>query len=117
MPNGRSGGFLISKDQLEQLLKGLGDQPVLGHALANRVDWPTSSPSWAEVDAAAARTMLSTFPGERVWVEEQDHTYYILHLDHEVQEHGEPEAGKWIVVRSESPLFGPLRECHRHGRE
>ena len=69
------------------------------------------------MDSAAAMTILSAFAGERVWVEEQDHTYYILHMDHEAQEDGDPEGWKWIVVSSESPLFGPLRECHHHDRK
>lgn len=109
MPNGRSGGFEIAKKRLERLLKGLADHTVVGNALVEPIDHATSRPSWSEVNAAAVTTMLSVFPGKRVWVEEQNHSYYILHLDREVHEDLEPQAAKWIVVRSGSPLFGLLR--------
>ena len=45
MPNGHSGGFLIAKKELEQLLKGLAEHPVLGRALPESVDGRTSSRS------------------------------------------------------------------------
>ena len=110
MPNGRSGGFLIRRTDLEQLLHALPHQSLLGRALAEPLG-PTHT--WVDVDAAAAITVLSNFVGTRVWVEEQDHAYYVLHLDKEVQEGGEPETAKWILVSPESPLFGPLRDRHQ----
>src|SRR6185436_4858934 len=109
MPNGRSGGFLIPRNELEDLLNGLSDHPVLGRALTK----PADARSWSDLDAAAVVTILGTFAGARVWVEEQDHSYYVLNLDREAHESGEPEAWKWIVVSSESPLFEQLRECHQ----
>jgi len=110
MPNGHSGGFQIHKTDLEQLFKDLPGQSVIGSAMVRRPDGP---PSWADVDAAAAMSILSAFKGMEVWVEEQDAAWYILHLDHEVQERPEPQGEKWIVIASVSPLFGPLRDCHR----
>jgi hypothetical protein len=112
MPNGRSGGFLMLKPDLARLLDGLSPQSIVGCALTSPVHSRTHT--WTDLDAAAVTNVLSAFQGRKVWVEEQDHAYYILHLDRELQGlTDDPEASKWIVVRAESPLFGPLRERHR----
>ena len=111
MPNGHSGGFLIGRTDLEQLLHVLPKQSVLGRALAEPFPRPHS---WVDVDAAAAIAVLGNFVGTRIWVEEQDHAWYILHLDQEVAKGGEPDTTKWIMVGPESPLFGPLRDRHQH---
>lgn len=115
MPNGRSGGFLIPQHEMEQLLKALTDDSVVGHALASLVKERKSFEPSAGVGPAAVIAMLDDFwrEHEHVWVEEQDETVYIIHLDLEVQEHGEPNIKKWIIVRADSPLFGPLRQRHQ----
>ena len=110
MPNGHSGGFQIHKTDLEQLFNDLPGQSVIGGAMVRQ---PDGRRSRADVDAAAAMSLLSAFKGMKVWVEEQDGAWYILHLDHEVQERREPDGARWIVITSESPLFGRLRDCHR----
>jgi hypothetical protein len=67
------------------------------------------------IDSVVLTELLDTFGREEVRVEEQDHAYYIIHLDMESRLGGNPNPEEWIVVRSDSPLFGLLRE--RHQRE
>ena len=82
MPNGRSGGFLIRKSDLEELLKKLADGTVAGNTVASLIK-ERSSPSYpAEgCDTATLNEMLKAFDGRQVWVEEQDSKVYVLHLD------------------------------------
>jgi len=57
--------------------------------------------------------LLDSFRGDDVWVEEQDYSVYIVHLDREAHEVGDPDLEKWIMIHSDSPLFSPLREFHQ----
>jgi len=108
MPNGRSGGFTIAKSRLEELVRSLDSHTPIGRRLPRLSAPATLAPSGHDVDTAAVLIMISEFPGTRIWVEEQDHTFYILHLDHEVEQNLEPEVEKWVMVHPESALFDLL---------
>jgi hypothetical protein len=71
----------------------------------------------AGIGSTAAMELLDSFRGDEVWVEEQDNSVYIIHLDMEAHEGGNPDPEKWIMVHSDSPLFGPLREFHQRERK
>src|SRR3954469_11616443 len=81
MPNGRSGGFSIRKSDLQRLLNGLTDHAIVGQTLAALISARRLSVPAAGIDAVILTELLSTFRPEKVWVEEQDHAYYIIHLD------------------------------------
>jgi hypothetical protein len=88
MPNGRTGGFYIKKDDLEQLLRGIPGDTVVGK---NRDATATAS----EVIALLAKHRKDEVP-----IEEQDHFWYIAHLR------------DWISISQSSPLYGSLRRYH-----
>jgi hypothetical protein len=99
MPNGRSGGFGLTKATLEQILCALPAIAVIGRS--------TVSPG---VDVSAVLRMVSEYPGDVIGVEEQDYRWYIMHL--EPGDVDPPNAEKWIMIGSESPLFKDLRREH-----
>jgi hypothetical protein len=88
MPNGRSGGFFLEPAKLQQLLTELNDDAVVGNTTG------------ASVTATEMSRELSEWRGEKVLIEEQDHSWYIVHL---------PE---WVTVGEGSPLLGRFREAH-----
>jgi len=105
MPNGRSGGFQIAKGSLEQLLATSGEPSlVIGQ-----------TPYRADVTIADAVRMLQEFASERVWIEEHDYAFYIMHLDWPVEAPDDSIAEKWVLVFPRSPLFDGLRHDHRSG--
>jgi hypothetical protein len=116
MPNGRSGGFGILRSELQQLLNSLVDHAVLGHTLAALINARRLSRPAAGIGSTAAMELLDSFRGNEVWVEEQDNSVYVVHLDNEVHEDGDPDPQRWIIIPPDSPLFGPLREFHQRER-
>ena len=88
MPNGRSGGFRLTRTTLEQLLYPYADDELVGKTLEK------------PVTASEMRGALFESGREEVMIEEQDHSWYIVHL---------PE---WITVGAESPLFEGFRQHH-----
>ena len=54
--------------------------------------------------------MFEKFSGDRVWIEEQDHKYYIVHLDFGVDVEPDPNGAQWVLVRSDSPLYDSWRK-------
>ena len=112
MPNGRSGGFLIQKTDLQQLLKEVPGHANVGLAITGPVDLRSLSPPWSDMDAVQLMSLAAAFPGRKVWVEEQHATEYVLHLDDEVEQPGASDTTKWVVIPPDSPLFGALRRCH-----
>lgn len=98
MPNGRSGGFVIEKADLQQLVKALPDAAVVGKIRAQ-------SSSLRPADALEIARLVGECPNDRITVEEQDHMFYIIHLSN--------KAGiVWVMVGSETPLFPVLRQRH-----
>jgi hypothetical protein len=111
MPNGRSGGFLMGKTELEGLLRAQREDSTIGRPVAQRPTASLTSTS-TSISAGAAIRMLKEFKPDDVWVEEQDRQYYIIHFDLHVEDAAEPNPYKWVIVGSESPLFDGLRRHH-----
>ena len=101
MPNGWSGGFIIETDILKNLLTAVSHAAVIGK-LTTGVRPRTAS-------AAEISRYVEECPLNRVAVEEQDHTSYVIHIS------DEPDI-IWVSVDSESPLFDQLRQRHARWR-
>ena len=102
MPNGRSGSFNISRHDFEQLLNTIPTGTLVGHLL---LCGPQGDRSFRALDALEARQLFAEHLQDRIFVEEQYQSYYIIHLTKR------EEPATWIVVRDASPLFA---EVHRH---
>jgi len=102
MPNGHSGGFRMTKTSLEQLL-GAFENPllVIGYSV-HRVP----------VTAADALRFIQEFAAADVWIEQQDHSWYVMHLDWPGGLSNDPVADRWVTVTKSSPLFQALRNMH-----
>ena len=102
MPNGRSGGFVIETADLRRLLEALTGNEVVGHLLTG------SKPHRPRRQAARVdeiTRVIENCPHSRIAVEEQDYTFYIVHVSNE------PEL-VWVLISSESALFTELRRRH-----
>jgi hypothetical protein len=77
MPNGRSGGFLISRKMLRNLLQGMERTLVCGSA-PERGRTPLSV--WREVTVEEIRSLCDEDGPQELWVEEQEHSWYIIHF-------------------------------------
>jgi hypothetical protein len=101
MPNGRSGGFPIDTTDLNALVSQLADNALLGIlAAAEGAPAPRLRPT---VRDDVVR-LIAECPQQRVAVEEQDHSAYIIHLSN--------EPVVWVCVQADSPLFAGLRQRH-----
>jgi hypothetical protein len=98
MPNGRSGGFVIEKADLRSVVKALPDATVVAMLSAH-------SPRPRPANALEIARLVEECPKERIAVEEQDHKFYIIHLQ------DEPEL-IWVTVGSESPILLELHQRH-----
>ena len=110
MPNGMSGSLSITKFELRALLTNYPDTAVVGVSAASLAEARRTGTAPEGATVSDLLRHLAEFVGETVWIEEQDHSYYVMHLGEE-QEFGPIE--KWIIVKSSSPLFQPFRERHR----
>jgi hypothetical protein len=99
MPNGRSGGFIIKTADLKELVKIVPDTAVIGQVVVARL--PFRAANAAEVDR-----FVEECPHDRVAVEEQDHSCYVIHLSNE------PTRFIWLLVGSDSPIFLEIRQRH-----
>lgn len=117
MPNGRSGGFLIAKADLAMLLAALPASTTVGFPVMRRHRAGETGGSDAPLSVADTISMVGEFKWPTVWIEEQDHRLYVIHLDHPVEMSGEPRADRWVVVKQESPVFAALRERHEQHRD
>jgi len=97
MPNGRSGGFYLKREELEQLLKGCEDHVQVGKAIRRRL-----------ITTADLKEILSRWTDDEVPIEEQDGTWYIIQFE---------DTNEWVVVNTESPLFDGLRHYHAEWRK
>lgn len=100
MPNGRSGGFIIEKTSLVQLVKAL-PEPI-GAAILFVNDGPKVRP----IDALEMVKLLESCRNDRLAVEEQDRSSYIIHISNQ------PEI-IWILVMPESEIYAAIRERHK----
>jgi len=98
MPNGRSGGFVLTTADLKGLVRGVSDAAAVGKIVVRPLPIRTA-------DAAEVAQFVEECPHDRVNVEEQDHKSYIIHLS------DEPKF-IWLVVGSESPIFLEIRQRH-----
>jgi hypothetical protein len=99
MPNGRSGGFVIEKADLKNLVKTIPDATVIARILS-------SSAEPRPLDAVETSRLVGECLNDRIAVEEQHHDCYIIHLTNE------PE-NIWLMVGPMAPIFLELRERHR----
>jgi hypothetical protein len=99
MPNGRSGGFIIDKADLKQMLRAM--QVSIATTKADELSSPHDS-----TDVLELARLVEACPSDRIAVEEQDHLSYIIHLS------DEPEA-IWFAVGPNTPIFVELRERHK----
>ena len=110
MPNGMSGCFKLSKRELRERVAAIIHSQDVGYSL--RFDWSakgtSQAPARTPIDAARVLQMLEDFQGDDVFVEEQDGSYYVIHLDAD----NHVDGTKWVMVRDTSPLFAFLRERH-----
>ena len=101
MPNGRSASFSVSRHDFEQLLNTIPSGAVVGKL--RLLSGPHGEGSSRALEVLEARQLFAEHLQDRVFVEEQDKKFYIIHL---AKREG---ATTWIVVREDSPLFAELR--------
>ena len=101
MPNGRSGGFVITTADLKELVKAIPDETVVGQMTVG------SSPIRAATAAEAIR-FVEECPNDGVAVEEQDHKFYILHLSN--------DPIVWLSIDPRSPIFLEIQRRHAQWR-
>src|SRR6266496_6298641 len=99
MPNGRSGGFLLNTATLKQLIAD-GSQV---ESVAFLID---GGPPIRPASASDLAPLIEGVKAERLAVEEQDGSSYVIHLSN--------EPILWIFVKSDSPLRASLRQHHTH---
>lgn len=103
MPNGRCGGFVIGRANLKQIVTAVPETAILGKlAIVGKL---INGLRLRAVSAAEIDRLVDECPDDRVAVEEQDHTFYIIHL------HIKPDHIR-VSVTSESPIFAELRRRH-----
>ena len=76
MPNGRSGGFIIDKADLKQMLRVL----QVSIAATKVSDLPSPDDPTDVLELARS---VEECPNDRIAVEEHDHLSYIIHLSNE----------------------------------
>lgn len=91
MPNGRSGGFLLGRAELEHLLSQHDDLTEFGRFVQGRA-----------VTVFDVKRLLKKKKWGKVIIEEQEGSWYIVHLK------------EWVVVRGNSPFYQSLRSAHRN---
>ena len=97
MPNGRTGGFIMLRVDLEELVRAVSGSMIVGHLLGDGL--PNRGGSASEVIS-----LVKECSQERVAIEEQHRDSYIIHLSN--------EPIRWVSVASSSPLFLELRRRH-----
>jgi hypothetical protein len=116
VPNGRSGGFLIDRAELARLLEALPAMCEVGVPVISAYRARSSGVQPMHLSAAGMVAMLSAVEWNNVWIEEQDHHDYVIHLDQPVDKVDRLDGDKWIIVGPDSPLFIKLREVHARHR-
>jgi hypothetical protein len=96
MPNGRSGGFVMETADLKQLVDAVTGDAVVGRLTTGLRPQPARADEITRV--------IEECPHSRIAVEEQDHAFYIIHINN--------EPVVWLVIPSESPVFMELRRRH-----
>jgi hypothetical protein len=99
MPNGRSGGFPIEVAELKRLVDGTGGAQI-GMLAGDNARATGLQPALSP----AVLRLLAECRSERVAVEEQDHSAYIIHLSN--------VPTLWVLVYQDSPIFAGLKQRH-----
>jgi hypothetical protein len=117
VPNGhQTGSFFISKSDLIDLLSGWPDSTLVAECAGGM----------RRAAVAELLRLLEQFEGENIHVVQRDFSDYQFYLDYPLQQFvlrqrskppREADVSTWIVVKPDSPLFGPLRDrYHTTGR-
>ena len=99
MPNGRSGGFVIERTDLKNLVRTFPDETIVARIY-------TSIAALRPGGALEADRLVDECTSDRIAVEEQDHVARVIHL------RNEPEI-IWLSVSAKDPIFSELRQRHR----
>src|SRR5215510_2370415 len=99
MPNGRSGGFVIETADLRQLVQVVSGDTIVGKVFTN------GTKSLAACADEIVR-LIDECPHQRLPVEEQDCTFYVIHFSKDRNNI------RWVVINSTSRLFTELRNRH-----
>jgi hypothetical protein len=97
MPNGRSGGFLISTADWKELAKTVPEETIVGNLFGVN--------SVRAVSIADVNRSIEASARDHVPVEEQHHHDYIVHIS------DEPEI-LWLSIGPKSPIFPELKRLH-----
>jgi hypothetical protein len=101
MPNGRTGGFAVTRRELERPLEKLSSDAPIGMRFH-----PRPSP----VTVSELIQMLETHPVDSIGIEEQNHgSFYIIHLDINFEKK-QTRLERFVGVSDNSPLYGHLRQ-------
>lgn len=101
MPNGRTGGFAVTRSELERLLKGVSSDALIGKRFH-----PRTTP----VSASELGGMLETHPVDPIGIEEQNcGSSFIIHLEIEFDKH-EEHLERFVWVFNDSPLYQHLQQ-------
>jgi hypothetical protein len=98
MPKGHSGRFFIDTAALKRLLHDVPGTTPIGMLAGG-----TSGSRLRLADATEVVHLVEQVSHERIAVEEQDHSFFIIHVS------DEPTL-IWISVKSDSPIFGGLAQ-------
>lgn len=98
MPNGHSGSFLIGTATLKRLLRDLPGTTPIGKLAGD-----ASRSRLRLADAAEVLRLVEQASHERIAVEEQDHSFFIIHVSDE-------PTPIWLSVKADSPIFGGLAQ-------
>ena len=105
MPNGRSGSLFLNKTEFASWLSDRDGHEIIGLRFVS----PENDRRNVSVETVVE--MLATYPADRIVVEEQDGGAYIIHMYHPFSLDS-PDLERWILIKSESPLFEELRRQH-----
>ena len=102
MPNGRTGGFAVTRSDLEHLLKGIPSDVLVGISGGSR--------NARRVSVSEISGMLETHPVDKVGIEDQDHgSWFIIHLENNFDV-SENHLERMVSVFQDSPLHELLKQ-------
>lgn len=103
MPNGRTDGFGVTRNEFERLLKGVSSDTAIGMRV---------HPDIGSVSASELNEMLKTHPEDLIGIEEQDFgSFYILHFELHFNKN-EDHFERFVIVSRGTPLYEDLRQLH-----
>lgn len=100
---------MIRNVEFENWLREFDEHVEIGRSLASVIKARSMGVTPVSLTLAGALAILREFRRSDVTLEEQDHSFYVIHLEPDVED---PDPERWIIVDSTSPLFRRLRERH-----